>query len=415
LGIEEFLEKGHFVENFQKLSLKKKGELIEEMKTFPRKEMEKIFEKEKPLKEFLGKPLRSVSRYSKKYAKIGERVVAKGEVGLVILAGGMGTRLKWNKPKGMFPISNVCNKSLFQIFLEKVLACQKKYNKKLFVAIMTSKRNYEEILKFFKKNKFFGLKKDQVDLFIQEELPFLNKEGKIFLEKEKIAKGPNGNGSFFKSFKTKKFREKGIKYLNVVQVDNPLFDPFDEVLMGFHKTQKKDISIICIKREKFLKKKGVFYRDKDRIRVLEDMYVKGIKSFKERDFMYLNTGIFCINLKSIKNFDLPLHKVKKDFFGKKIFKFEKLNLDVLKYLKADVICYPKNLCYSSLKNFSGRNSIKEVKRDLLEKDRKIFFEISKISPPKAKIFELSFDFHYPTEELKKKWRKKLFEKPYVEP
>jgi UDP-N-acetylglucosamine/UDP-N-acetylgalactosamine diphosphorylase len=414
LEVEGFLEKS-FMKKFQKFPLKKRRELIEKIKTFPKREMEKIFEGEKFSKKFFGKPLKRVSNYSKKYEKVGREVIAKGEVGLVILAGGMGSRLKWNKPKGTFPISNVLKKSLFQIFLEKVFACQKKYGKKLFVAIMTSKRNYKETFGFLKRNKFFGLKRDQVDLFIQDELPFLDDKGNFFLERGKIAKGPCGNGSFFKNFKTEKFRKRGIKYVNVVQVDNPLFNPFDEVLMGFHKVQKKDISIIAIKREKFLKKKGVFYRYNGRIGVLEDLYVKGIKDFKEGDFRYLNTGIFCVNLNSIKDFDMPLHKVKKEFLGKKIFKFEKLVLDVLNYLKGDVICYPRNLCYSPLKNFSGKNSIKEVKKDLLKRDRDVFFEISKIKPSKNKIFELSFEFYYPTKELKKKWRKKSFKKPYIEP
>jgi UDP-N-acetylglucosamine pyrophosphorylase len=106
---------GFLMKKFQKFPLKKRRELIEKIKTFPKREMEKIFEGEKFSKKFFGKPLKRVSNYSKKYEKVGREVIAKGEVGLVILAGGMGSRLKWNKPKGTFPISNVLKKSLFQI------------------------------------------------------------------------------------------------------------------------------------------------------------------------------------------------------------------------------------------------------------------------------------------------------------
>jgi UDP-N-acetylglucosamine/UDP-N-acetylgalactosamine diphosphorylase len=147
--------------------------------------------------------------------------------------------------------------------------------------------------------------------------------------------------------------------------------------------------------------------------VIEYIHLK-----ENQDFKYLNTSLFCMSLDFIyhNNFMLPFHCVKKNvniFLEKEVksillWKSEKFIFDILPYSKnINVICFPKKDCYAPLKNYEGKDSIKDVQEALYQKDRSILFEITdqKID---SKIFELSQDFHYPSDELKKKWEHHSF-------
>ena len=132
---------------------------------------------------------------------LGNALIAQGKVGCLIVAGGQGTRLKFDGPKGLYPVSPVKHKSLFQIFAEKTLACGKKHGVKLPLSIMASKKNYHTTRQYFEDNNYFGLESGQVSFFIQGELPLLNEDETLFLDEPcHIAMGPDGNGSSLKHF-----------------------------------------------------------------------------------------------------------------------------------------------------------------------------------------------------------------------
>jgi putative uridylyltransferase len=353
------------------LKIFKKEEIAKKIKFFSLKNLEKqnfYFLKGEDLKKkffkkFLKniKPLKKVQNYSLKYEKIGRKIILKGEVGIVILAAGMGTRLKSKEPKGFFEINK---KSLFSHFFEKIKKEEKKYGRKFYVAIMSSSNNHDKIIEFFEKNRFFGLLKKQINFFMQKDLPFLDKNGKWIVDKKNknILKGPDGNGGFFESFREnllKKFeKRKIIKYLSLNFIDNPIFNPLDPVFIGFHKSQKKEISVIAIDKKYKKEKLGVFIEKNKKIRILE--YID-IEKIKNKNFKYFNTGIFCIDLDFInKKFDLPLHHVKKRIGKNFFFKSEKLMLDILNFSSSAVICYPREKCYFSLKDFKDKKRLEKI-------------------------------------------------------
>lgn len=174
-----------------------------------------------------------------KAKQVGESSIKNGELAAFVVAGGQGTRLGFDHPKGLFKVSPVRSKSLFQIFAEKILFAQKKYGVQIPWLVMTSHINDAETRAFFKENSFFGLNPENVIFFTQGLMPAVDKSGKIILaEKAKVAMTPDGHGgclrAMVKSGAISRLKTMGIKYLSYFQVDNPLVDIIDPYFLGFH-------------------------------------------------------------------------------------------------------------------------------------------------------------------------------------
>lgn len=360
----------------------------------------------------------------------GKKLIAEGRLGCLIIAGGQGTRLDSRGPKGAYPVSIIKQKSLFQLFAEKTLAASKQAQTELPLAIMTSPLNHDETLTFFEQHHYFGLSSHQISFYSQEMLPFLNQNGLLFLESpDQIARGPSGNGmslnDFYKSGIWKKWNEQGVSYLNYVLIDNPLADPYDAELIGFHSTNQLDITIKCIARENPDEKVGILVNNKGKAQVVE------YTEFPEEErqarlanaqlkYPIANTSLFCFSMDFIRTIseeteELPLHanlKAATAFKNNKIdkelaWKFETFIFDLLPLTgKVNALLYPREECFSPLKNATGEASLQAVQNALQAKDRRIFEEIASLPSP-AYPFELSQEFHYPTKELLKKWHKKI--------
>ncbi len=123
-----------------------------------------------------------------KYEKIGEEKIRKGKLAVVTMAGGQGTRLGHPGPKGTFVLDTKKQKSLFQILCETLKKANEKYNVTIPWYIMTSRENNEDTIEFFKQKSFFGYPEDYVFFFRQEELPMLDKQGKLFFDEQKRIK-----------------------------------------------------------------------------------------------------------------------------------------------------------------------------------------------------------------------------------
>lgn len=198
----EKIKEFNFLEEYRKMSFEEKENFEKKFLSFDLKKLEKqknSFLQKK--KEMNFEPLKKADYYSLNYFKTGEEALRKGLVAFVVLAGGMASRLKWDHPKGCFEVTNIKKKSLFQLMSEKVLAAEKRYGTRLEIAVMTAQNNNEETISFFGKNNFFGLQKDQLHFFIQEELPVLDENGKwVFFDGE-IFSSPDGNGGVFENLK----------------------------------------------------------------------------------------------------------------------------------------------------------------------------------------------------------------------
>lgn len=377
--------------------------------------------------------------------KVGKQLIAEGKVGCLIVAGGQGTRLRCDGPKGAFPVTVVKHKSLFQVFAERVLAASKQANRPLLVAMMTSPANHKETVSLFEQNQFFGLNPKQIVFFSQEELPLLDAKGNLFLETPaRIAAGPDGNAASLKHFVDKgiwsAWYQQGVRFLNYVHIDNPLADPFDAELIGFHNRQGSDLIIKCISREDPQEKVGVVFKKNGKVDVIEYSEI----STEERDArnpdgtlrnMCANVSMFSFKMDFVNDVakrhyaNLPYHKawkaVKyltpegevKTAEKPMAWKYEKFIFDVLPYTQSvKALLYPREECFAPLKNMNGSDSLSDVQASLQRSDRMIFKRVTGIGAPLSKTFELAFQFYYPTPELLAKWQgKPLPETPYIEP
>ncbi|TDH64886.1 hypothetical protein CCR75_004011 [Bremia lactucae] len=183
-----------------------------------------------------------------RWKKLGFEAIAHGQVCALVLSGGQGTRMGYAGPKGMYDIGLPSEKSLFQLFAERLLALENlatKYGSaqprakvQISFCVMTSKMNHSTIVNFFKEHEFFGLKESQMLFFSQDKLPCFSTEGKLILENAyKLACAPDGNGGIFNSMKTSgalaELQARGVKYLHVFSVDNALCKVADPTFIGY--------------------------------------------------------------------------------------------------------------------------------------------------------------------------------------
>lgn len=352
----------------------------------------------------------------------GQKLISEGRMGCLILAGGQGTRLGADRPKGTFPVSVIKNKSLFQIFFEKTKAASKWAGRPLCIAVMTSPLNHEETVAFLKKHHWFGLSESQVFFFSQKMLPFLDVEGNYLLNDEgKKVEGPAGNGEALKDFYQsgigEKWRQEGIEFLNVIPIDNPLADPFDAELCGFHARCKNEVTIKAVPRRFEEEKVGLIIEKRGKVKVIE---YSELSEIQKKSTHPANAGLFCFSMDFISKVlevELPQHRSHKwvPSLSKMAWKSETYIFDLLEYAdKIGVLLYPRKKAFAPLKESAGEFGLEGVQKALLASDRETYFQISGIMPSEKK-FELDQAFYYPTPELLKQWKgKPLPEQTYIE-
>lgn len=204
----------------------------------------------------------------------GEEALRAGKVAAFVVAGGQGTRLGYNGPKGTFPASPVKGKPLFQIFAEKIQAAQRRYGCSIPWFIMTSHANHEATIAAFEAAAYWGLKKADVHFFTQGRMAAVDSTGKIILEaKDSVAMSPDGHGgslrALVRSGAAAKMQALGIDTVSYFQVDNPLVRFIDPTFIGFHRTAGSDMSSKMVRKAYALEKVGHFCRLDGRSVVIE--------------------------------------------------------------------------------------------------------------------------------------------------
>ncbi len=171
------------------------------------------------------------------YEAAGLEAIRQGKVGAVLLAGGMGTRLGFDKPKGMFDMGIEKPRYIFECLISNLMEVVDQAGTFVPLFIMTSEKNDEDTRAFFEEMKYFGYNEEYVHFFVQEMAPAVDEDGKILLEeKGRIATSPNGNGGWFSSMVNAGLlpvmQREGIEWLNVFAVDNVLQRIADPCFVG---------------------------------------------------------------------------------------------------------------------------------------------------------------------------------------
>lgn len=192
--------------------------------------------------------------------RAGEHALRQGEVGMLLVAGGQGTRLGFNLPKGMFPIGPVSGRSLFQMQCDRLIALSAKYGVDIPLYIMTSPATDSQTRDYFEKEDGCGLKPDQLHFFCQGQMPAVDaKSGKVLLaSKDEIALSPDGHGGIVtalqKSGCLADAQRRGIKLFHYAQIDNPLAELCDPLLIGYHLLAHSQLTTQVV-RKRFAKEK----------------------------------------------------------------------------------------------------------------------------------------------------------------
>lgn len=211
----------------------------------------------------------------------GLQLVAENKVGVVLMAGGQGTRLGSSEPKGCYNIGLPSEKSLFQLQAERIVKIQQlaghNHGKQDVVVpwyVMTSGPTRKPTEEFFEKHKYFGLKKENVIFFEQGILPCITNEGKIILEdKSKVATAPDGNGGLYQALYLNSIvsdmGKRGVEHINAYCVDNCLVRVADPTFIGFSATKNVDIATKVVRKRNAKESVGLILQKNGKPDVVE--------------------------------------------------------------------------------------------------------------------------------------------------
>lgn len=311
----------------------------------------------------------------------GESLLSRQKVAVLIVAGGQGSRLGFEGPKGTFPLSPVKGKTLFQLLAEQVRARSDRFSVTIPLLVMTSSDNHDDTVRFFKQNGFFGLQPQTVHFFSQGVLPALSLEGKLILkDRVHLYTSPNGHGGSLKALSDSGLLShligSGYEELFYCQVDNPLVKIADPLFLGYHARARSQVSTKVVRRRSVQEKVGVYLKlnGKDAIAEYSDLDEKYMLALDEKgDILYWagNTAIHIFSLPFIKElnrdgFALPYHCAEKSAYVVSS-DWEPANIDVWKFetFVFDAIPFAKHTCcmeieraeeFAPVKNKEGNDS-----------------------------------------------------------
>lgn len=309
--------------------------------------------------------------------ELAETAIKNGEVAVLLMAGGQGTRLNHNGPKGTFNFDGV---SLFELQARQILKYKKEDKLLVHWYIMTSDINHEETLAFFEENNYFNIPRENVHFFKQERFPALSKNGKLLLTHDRdIMLVPNGNGGIFRSLKTsgllEDMKNRGVKHIFMNNVDNVVVKVLDPVLVGLHIEQNNEITSKSI-QPKIGESVGRLTSIKGRKGVVE--YTELPEGTADK-FQNGNIGIHVFSTEFINkaaDTTMPYHLAKKqlEFLDENLspvreeaFKYEKFYFDVFEIAdKHHTLQVERKGEFSPLKNREGKDSVETAYNDLKE-------------------------------------------------
>ena len=204
----------------------------------------------------------------------GIELLSNGNVCAFTVAGGQGTRLGYDGPKGCFPTTPITGKSLFQVFAEQIIASARRHSSVIPWYILTSPVNDEATRDFFVSNDYWGLNPDDVMFVVQGTMPAIDYNGKLILaDRHRLAINPDGHGGSLAAMKNSgaldDMKSRGVEFISYFQVDNPLVRAIDPLFIGLHAQANAGMSAKALKKRDPFEKVGNFCVSEGRIHVIE--------------------------------------------------------------------------------------------------------------------------------------------------
>lgn len=370
----------------------------------------------------------------------GEAIIRSSKVIALTVAGGQATRLGGLLPKGLLGVSPCRQKSLFQLFAEKLKATEIRYGVRIPWLIMTSPFNRKPIEDFFENYAYFGL--GEVHFFEQSFLPVLSQDGKLLLETPcTLAMNPNGHGGVFEALLNTgllgSLQARGYEYVSYFQVDNPLVHCVDPYFLGFHHLSQSSFSTKVLAKAYPEEKVGVFCKRQGRLQVIEYSHFPKEKSLEYDEaghlkYRWSNTAIHILNLEFMKQMGLkgeaclpyrhalkavPVYDEETETVSKKIeaIKFERFIFDALQYAQNPLLLEVlREEEFSPIKNYSGKDSLETAHQDQVRLFKQWFLKagIAETALKDIQELEISPLFAETEEAFLEKW-KKLAEKTRI--
>ncbi len=327
------------------------------------------------------------------YQTIGLNSIKNGELCLLLLAGGQGTRLGYDMPKGTFNIGMTKNLYIFELLIEHTLQVVNLSDTWIHMYIMCSDINYDDTISFFRAHDFFGYNEDYLHFFVQELNPVTDFEGNLLLSSNNtLAMSPNGNGGWFSSLKRcgllDEILNSNLKWINVFSVDNVLQRIADPVFLGATISSGKMCGAKVVYKASPDEKVGAICTENGKPHIIEYYELSEDMMYQTNEDNTLAYGygvtlnyLFPIHrLKETLDLKMPLHVVKKavpyiDQKGEYVepetpnaYKFETLALDLIHEMD-DCLVFEveREKEFAPVKNKSGVDSV-ETARTLLLKN-----------------------------------------------
>ncbi|MGI9429547.1 MAG: UTP--glucose-1-phosphate uridylyltransferase [Bythopirellula sp.] len=312
----------------------------------------------------------------------GVAALQAGQVGVILIAGGQGSRLGFELPKSMYPIGPMSAAPLLQIHIEKVRAVSQRYGVQVPLYLMTSPATHRETVKFLQQNDNFGLAESELVVFCQGTMPAVDIEtGKLLLaSKHELFRSPDGHGGTVAALESSgaidQMRARGIEQLFYFQVDNPLVPVCDPALIGYHLLADSELTSLTVAKQQPHDKLGNFALVDGSLHVIEysDLPDDVAQLRDDQGRLLFWAGSIAIHIfertlleraLTLKE-TLPIHIAKKkvphlDQQGElytptepNALKFEKFIFDLLPAAKRPIVVeYAESDCFAPLKNAPG--------------------------------------------------------------
>ena len=327
------------------------------------------------------------------FKKIGMEAIRAGKVGAVLLAGGQGTRLGFDQPKGTVNIGLTREIYIFECLMKNLMKVTDEAGAYIPLYIMTSVHNNHDTIDFFEKNHYFGYDSSYVKFFKQEMVPTVDHEGRVLMASEtELAMAPNGNGGWFSSMVVdgmlQDVHERGLEWINVFAVDNVLQQIADPLFIGATLASGCESGAKVVRKAAPDERVGVLCTEDGKPSIAEyyEMTEEMATARKENGDLLYGFGVILNylfredKLEEIADRHMPIHVVEKkipfmDEQGNKVkpdkpngYKFETLVLDMV-HMMNDCIPYEviREKEFAPIKNLHGVDSM-DTARELLKKN-----------------------------------------------